>query len=131
MQIDADHLRDALNEDREFRIHARYWSAQFRVVTDTQTLLVKLIEGNVVAVDPGATPFDGWDFQLAGTNKQWAALLAPVPPPFFQDYYCAMLYHGFRIEGDMKMIMAYYPAVRRTREVLRQVVVVGSQSVAA
>jgi len=131
MQIDADHLRDALNGDREFRIHARYWNAQFRIVTDTQTLLVKLIEGNVVAIDPGATPFDGWDFQLAGTNKQWAALLAPVPPPFFQDYYCAMLYHGFRIEGDMKMIMAYYPAVRRTREVLRQVVVVGSQSVAA
>ena len=130
MEIGVDRLREALNGDREFRIHARYWNTQFRIVTDTQTLLVKLVDGSVAAVDPGATPFDGWDFQLAGTDEQWAALLAPVPPPFFQDYYCAMLYHGFRIEGNMKMIMAYYPAVRRTREVLRQVVVDG-QPVAA
>lgn len=130
MQIDANALQDALNSDREFRIHARYWNAQFRIVTDTQTLLVRLIDGIVATVDAGATPFDGWDFQLAGTDEQWAALLSPVPPPFFQDYYCAMLYHGFRIEGNMKMIMAYYPAVRRTREILRQVVLTG-QSVAA
>ncbi|MBJ8346954.1 hypothetical protein [Antrihabitans sp. YC2-6] len=130
MEIDAELLRNALNNDPEFRIHARYWNVQFRIVTDEQSLLVKLIEGNVVAVDPGVTPFDGWDFQLAGTDEQWAALLAPVPPPFFQDYYCAMLYHGFRIEGNMKMIMAYYPAIRRTREVLCQIAD-GVRSVAA
>jgi hypothetical protein len=130
MKIDADRLRNALNADPEFRIHARYWTVQFRIVTDEQNLLVKLIEGDVVTVDAGVTPFDGWDFQLAGTDAQWAALLAPVPPPFFQDYYCAMLYHGFRIEGNMKMIMAYYPAIRRTREVLAQVVA-GNRSVAA
>jgi len=98
-------------------------------VTDTQNLLVRLSDGVVVSVDPAATPFDTWDFQLAGTDAHWAALLAPVPPPFYQDYYAAMLYHGFRIEGNMKLIMAYYPAMRRTREVLAHVV--GRQEVAA
>jgi hypothetical protein len=122
MRINADRLREALNADPEFRLQARYWTTQFRIVTDTQNLLVKLFGGEVVTVDPGGTPFDTWDFQLAGTDEHWAGLLAPVPPPFFQDYYAAMLYHGFRIEGNMKMIMSYYPAVRRTREVLAQVV---------
>jgi len=122
MEINADQLKTALNDDPEFRIQARYWTTQFRIVTDTQGLLVKLIEGEVVDVDPGATPFDSWDFQLAGTDEQWAGLLAPIPAPFFQDYYVAMLYHGFRIEGDMKKIMAYYPAIRRTRDILSGVV---------
>ena len=129
MKINEDRLREALNTDPEFRLQARYWTTQFRIGTDSQNLLVKLADGVVVSVDPGATPFDTWDFQLAGTDEHWAALLAPVPPPFFQDYYAAMLYHGFRIEGNMKMIMAYYPAIRRTREVLAQVV--GQQEVAA
>ena len=55
MEIGADRLREALNGDREFRIHARYWNTQFRIVTDTQTLLVKLVDGSVATVDPGAT----------------------------------------------------------------------------
>jgi len=129
MEINVDRLRDALNADPEFRLQARYWNTQFRIVTDTQNLLVKLSDGEVVTVDAGATPFDTWDFQLAGTAEHWAGLLAPVPPPFYQDYYAAMLYHGFRIEGNMKMIMAYYPAIRRTRQVLTQVV--AQQEVAA
>ena len=122
MEINSEQLRDALNADPEFRIQARYWNTQFRISTDRQNLLVKLIEGEVVTVDPEATPFDTWDFQLAGTDEQWEALLQPVPAPFFQDYYVAMLYHGFRIEGDMKTIWAYYPAIGRTREILSQVV---------
>ncbi|MHA6782138.1 hypothetical protein ACVGOW_14290 [Pseudonocardia saturnea] len=129
MEIDADRLREALNADREFHLQARYWNTQFRILTGTQQLLVTLSDGEVTSVDPGATPFDTWDFQLAGTDEHWAALLAPIPPPFFQDYYAAMLYHGFRIEGNMKMIMSYYPAVRRTRQVLAEVV--ARQEVAA
>lgn len=129
MEINADRLRAALNADPEFRLQARYWNTQFRVVTESQNLLVRLRDGEVVTVDTGATPFDTWDFQLAGTDAHWAALLAPVPPPFYQDYYAAMLYHGFRIEGNMKLIMSYYPAIRRTRQVLAQVV--GAQEVAA
>ncbi|KXF52655.1 hypothetical protein AXA44_09590 [Rhodococcus sp. SC4] len=130
MEINANDLKDALNGDPEFRLHARYWTTQFRVGTDTQGLLVKLFEGEVVNIDPAATPFDTWEFQLAGSDEQWAELLAPVPAPFFQDYYVAMLYHGFKVEGDMRRIMAYYPAIRRTRNVLSQVVL-GRQAVAA
>lgn len=118
MKFDPDACREALNGDPEFRLQARYWTTQFRVVTDDQSMLVRVVDGQVAHVDPTATPFDTWDFQLAGTNEQWANLLAPIPPAFYQDYYAAMLYHGFRIEGDMRGIMAYYPAIRRTRELL-------------
>ncbi|MGW5239201.1 hypothetical protein ACWEOW_09750 [Monashia sp. NPDC004114] len=122
MKIPVDGLREALNGDPEFALQARYWTTQFRLTTDSQSLLVTLRDGVVTSVDSLATPFDTWDFQLAGTDEQWANLLAATPPPFYQDYYAAMLYHGFRIEGDMRQIMAYYPAIRRTREVLSALV---------
>ena len=32
MEINEDRLRDALNVDPEFRLQARYWNTQFRIV---------------------------------------------------------------------------------------------------
>ena len=32
-----------------------------------------------------------------------------------------MAHHGFRIEGDMEMIMAFYPAIRRLGDIFRTV----------
>lgn len=119
LDVDPGAIRQALNDDPEFRLQARYWSTKFRVVVDTRALLVRVIDGVVTDVDPGATPFDSWDFQLSGSVQQWAEMLAPIPAAFYQDYYAAMLYHGFAIEGDMQRIMAYYPAIRRSLDVFR------------
>lgn len=118
LDLDPAEMRQALNDDPEFRVQARYWNTTFRIAADGRSLLVRVIDG-VVGIDTGATPFDGWDFQLAGTTEHWAQMLAPVPAAFYQDYYAAMLYHGFAIEGDMQQIMAYYPAIRRSLEVFR------------
>lgn len=119
LDLDPAQLRQSLNDDPEFRLQARYWNTTFRIVVEGRALLVRIIDGVIVEVDTGATPFDAWNFQLAGTAEQWAQLLAPVPVAFYQDYYAAMLYHGFAIEGDMQQIMAYYPAIRRSLDVLR------------
>ncbi|MEU7816896.1 hypothetical protein [Pseudonocardia sp. NPDC049154] len=111
-----------LGRDPEFVLHARYLTAVFRVVIgETQSFRIVVRAGAVVEIDAVVTPFDSYDIQLAGTEEQWEALLAPVPPAFYQDFYCAMLHHGFRIEGDMETIMAYYPAIRRLAEILRGV----------
>ncbi|MGW0177194.1 hypothetical protein ACWDUM_25495 [Rhodococcus sp. NPDC003322] len=122
LNTDPSYLRRALNEDPEFRLQARYWSTTFRITEDDRSLLIHMTDGAVSLVDPGATPFDTWSFQLSGTAEHWAELLAPRPAAFYQDYYAAMLYHGFKIEGDMEQIMAHYPAIRRSLEVFRAVV---------
>ena len=119
LALDPIELRTALNDDPEFSLQARYWNSTVRIGADGRNWLVRIIDGIVTDVDTAATPFDAWDFQLSGTSEHWAQLLAPVPAAFFQDYYAAMLYHGFAIEGDMQQIMAYYPAIRRSLDVIR------------
>lgn len=111
-----------LGRDPEFGLHARYLTTAIRVVIgESQSFRIVIRDGVVVEIDAVVTPFDSYDIQLAGTEDQWAALLSPIPPAFYQDFYPAMLHHGFRIEGDMETIMAYYPALRRMAEVLRAV----------
>lgn len=119
LDLDPVELRKALNDDPEFSLQARYWNTTVRIVADGRAWLVHVIDGVVADIDTGATPFDAWDFQLSGTSEHWAQMLAPVPAAFYQDYYAAMLYHGFGIEGDMQQIMAYYPAIRRSLDVFR------------
>jgi hypothetical protein len=115
-------LERDLKRDPEFILHSRYLTAEIRVVLGAaQSFRIVVRAGEVVDVDPIVTPFDSYDIQLAGTEEQWEALLAPTPAPFYQDFYPAMLHHGFRIEGNMEMIMAYYAAIRRLAEIFRAV----------
>lgn len=120
--LDLTQLEQLLSSDLEFRLHSRYLTAVVRVVlAETQSFRIVIREGALVQLDPLVTPFDSYDINLAGTDEQWSALLAESPPPFYQDFYPAMLHHGFCIEGDMEMIMAYYAAIRRLGELLRVV----------
>jgi len=118
--LDLDALERALRSDPEFVLHTRYLTATIRVVIgELQSFRIVVRAGEIVEVDPVVTPFDSYDIQLAGTEEQWTALLAPIPAAFFQDFYPAMIHHGFRVEGDMETIMAYYPALRRLAEIFR------------
>jgi len=122
LPLDLSALERELRRDPEFALHSRYLTAQVRVsITELQSFRIVARAGQIVEIDPVVTPFDSYDIQLAGTEKQWNSLLAPIPPAFYQDFYPAMLHHGFRVEGNMETIMAYYPAIRRLGEVFRSV----------
>ncbi|MFG2730308.1 hypothetical protein [Streptomyces canus] len=120
--LDLSALTREMREDPEFALHSRHLTAEIRVVIgELQSFRLVMRAGELVETDPVVTPFDSYDIQLAGTEEQWSALLSPTPPPFYQDFYPAMVHHGFRIEGNMEMIMAYYPAVRRLAEIFRSI----------
>jgi hypothetical protein len=127
--VDLSALESVLRRDPEFALHSRYLTSTVRVaIGELQSFRIVVRAGEITEIDPVVTPFDSYDIQLAGTEEQWNLLLAPIPPAFYQDFYPAMLHHGFRIEGDMETIMAYYPALRRLAEVFRTV---ASSAVAA
>ena len=122
IQLDLDALEHELRRDPEFALHSRYLTTKIRVVIgESQSFQIVLRDGAIDKVDPVVTPFDAYDIQLAGTEEHWAFLLASMPPAFYQDFYPAMVHHGFRIEGDMETIMAYYPAIRRLGDLFRTV----------
>jgi hypothetical protein len=115
-------LQSELGRDPEFLLYARHLTTRIRVVIgESQSFMIAVRDGELLAIDPVVTPFDSYDIQLAGSDEVWGLLLQPEPPAFYHDFYPAMVHHGFRIEGDMEMIMAFYPAIRRLGDVLRTV----------
>lgn len=125
--LDLGTLRRALGRDPEFALHSRHLTAVVRVlIGEVQSFRIVVRDGEIVEIDPVVTPFDSYDIQLAGSEEHWEFLLAPTPPAFYQDFYPAMVHHGFRVEGDMEMIMAFYPAIRRLGDLFR--IVAGSEA---
>ena len=120
--LDLEALHRALREDPEFVLQARFLTTRIRVVIgETQSFMIVVTDGVVTEIDPVVTPFDRFDINLEGTEEAWQGLLSPAPAAFYQDFFPAMLHHGFRLEGDMTTIMAYYPAIRRLNDLLRTV----------
>ena len=120
--LDLAALERELRRDPELALHIRHLTAVIRVVIgEVQSFRIVVRDGDIVEIDPVVTPFDSYDIQLAGSEEHWAFLLIATPPAFYQDFYPAMVHHGFRIEGDMEMIMAFYPAIRRLGDLFRAV----------
>lgn len=122
LPLDLARLQTALENDPEFRLQSRALTTTFRfVIGEVQHFLLTFRDGELAEIDPAVTPLDPFDIQLLGSEEHWACLLAATPAPFYQDFFPAMLHHGFRIEGDMETVFAYYPAIRRMQDLLRQV----------
>lgn len=115
-------LQNELGRDPEFLLHARHLTTRIRVVIgERQSFMIAIRDGELLGIDPVVTPFDSYDIQLAGSDEVWDLLLRKEPPAFYHDFFPAMAHHGFRIEGDMEMIMAFYPAIRRLGDLFRTV----------
>lgn len=121
-RLDLQALERALRHDPEFVLNSHQLTATIRVIIGAaQSFQIVIRHGAIVDIDPVVTPFDSYDVQLSGTDEHWTSLLAVIPPAFYQDFYPAMVHHGFRIEGDMETIIAYYPAIRRLGDLFRTV----------
>ena len=111
---------DAINGDREFQMAARYWNGSFRwSMGPSEAYLFSVRDGRIAAVNREPTPFDAWDFEIAGSADGWREILAASPKPFYQDVASAMLRHGFTLGGDVESFFAYHAALRRMLAVLR------------
>ena len=58
--------------------------------------------------------------EISADAAEWEKLLAPTPQPFYQDVFGAALHHPVSLGGDFETLYAYYPAIRRVIELLRE-----------
>lgn len=117
--FDPRHLTALANTDGEFRLQARYWDAQLCLQdTDQGAPLNLTVREQQLTVDPTAASVA--DVTIKAPTAQWLKLLAQTPAPFHHDLWAARVHHGFRYEGDMQHIAAYYPAIRRLVELMRE-----------
>lgn len=114
-------LLGAVNADAEFRLAARFWNGSFRLsIGADEAYLFRVRDGEIVHVNRQPTPFDAWDFEIAGPRDGWAEIFARTPRPFYQDVASALFRHGFTLGGDVESFFAYHAALRRVIDVIRR-----------
>ena len=106
------------NADGEFRIAARFWRTRLRLDLGPESVRLTVEDGAIRAIEPCAG--DGaCDVSVSGDRKCWARLLEAAP--LWQDLFGAAGRGDFTIAAsEPEAFYAYYPAVRRLVDLLRQ-----------
>ena len=118
--LDWPRLGKRANDDGEFRLLARFWNASIRIELGGEHVRLALRDGVVAGIEPwgGRT---ACDLTITAPESAWRELLAPLPKPFYHDLTAAAVHHEFGLFGDVRHRCAYYPAVRRLVELMREV----------
>ncbi len=118
--IPWNNLKSNLEQDPEFRYTIRHWTASLRLSVGDAHHAIRFEDGAVAALEPceADTPSDVF---LAGPEEEWRELLREVPRPFYQDPFFASVHHGIEMNHDQLEYAAYYPALRRLVQVMREV----------
>jgi hypothetical protein len=116
---DLARLADRL-ADGELARAARFWDGALHLDVGGERCALRFAPGGLPRVEltPGAV--GPRDVCISASREEWRELLAPLPLPFYQDVYGAALHHAVSLGGDPETIYAYYPAVRRVIELLRE-----------
>lgn len=119
----ADRLAARAAADGEFRLAARYWNGSLSIDLDGPSLSFRLVDGAISVASAGHA--GAHDIGLAAPREVWDKILAPLPPPFFNDIMPARAF-DLRVSGDEETLWQYYPAVRRLIDLLRKEVTDGA-----
>ena len=101
--------------DGEFRMAARHWTGGLVLEIGADSLALRLSDGRVAGGEPAGE--DGV-MTLTATASLWARLLAPVPPPSYNDIGAAWG-QGLKRGGDPVLHAQYHAAAMRAVELLR------------
>ena len=124
--VDLERFKASVNEDPEFKIAGRFWDGTIKVGMGDQELILRVRDGKLQDVLEPTDPNDmlqqlyDWDIQVVGPEAEWRRFLQPEPQPFYHDLFAAVVRHDFAWGGDMEMWYAYYGALRRMFELMRE-----------
>ena len=116
--IDTARVVAAANADGEFALQARLWNATITIANGADVIALTVAQGRVANAVANAAAAQ---VRISGPPSGWDEMLRPIPKPFYHDLRAAAAHHGFAIEGDLMHTAAYYPAIRRLIELLREV----------
>lgn len=118
--VDTEKLKSALNNDREFKITAKFWDSTLKLNIGQDAILIRVRDGEVREVSSSPSMFDSVDLIFAAPESEWREFLQPAPKPFYNDIFAAGLHRGFSWTGDMEAMFRHYPAIRRMFDVMRE-----------
>lgn len=117
---DVAALAERFARDPELAIASRFWDGALHLGAERERVALRFAPGRPPRVEASAAPLGPRDVEVSAAPAEWAKLLAPVPPPFYQDVFGAASHHPVSLGGDFETLYAYYPAIRRVIELLRE-----------
>jgi len=120
MLLDFSKLVRQANADGEFALHARFWNAIIKLRIGAASYRLDFRDGKFTQCAPWLGTV-ACNLVIEAEDDEWERLLEPMPKPFYQDLYAATIHHGFSVAGDTLNYCAYYPALRRLVELMREV----------
>ena len=111
-------VMEQANADGEFAVAARFWRTRLRLDLGPESVLLTVQDGAIHSIEPCAR--DGaCDASVSADCESWTRLLEAAP--LWQDLFGAAGRGDFAIAAsDLEAFYAYYPAVRRLVDLLRQ-----------
>ena len=117
-------LKEALNNDPEFQLVARFWNAGLRLGIGDAAYWISINGGRVAEVKswdevvPATTSWNigqwGAPFiSISAPAEDWRKACDPVPKPYYHELHAAWRHHDFEVGGDMENFYQYSPAIRR------------------
>lgn len=113
-------LSERFAADRELALAARFWDGVLHFAVGPARVALRFEPGRAPRIESNAAAVGARDVEVSAEPDEWEKLLAPVPPPFYQDVFGAALHHPVSLGGDFETLYAYYPAIRRAIELLRE-----------
>src|SRR5258705_9572684 len=117
---DVAALRMRFERDPELGHAVRFWTGALYFQAGSARSALRFENGRLAEAGPSAALAGPRDVEISAAPGEWAKLLAPLPAPFYQDVFGASLHHPASLGGDVEALYAYYPAIRRVLEILRE-----------
>ena len=103
--------------DSEFKREMRYFDGSIRLgVGDDESHVLTFRDG-VMTAGTGTAGTNAGIF-VEGSEAQWAAMLEPLPRPFFQSLQSSAVRHGVKLSAT-DVTFAYLPGLNRMMQLLR------------
>ena len=106
-------VKETVNNDKEFKITARFWSCHIRFRVGSEFYFMDIKEGVVKEFYRGESGFDPYNIEIGGASEDWKEMMNQPAKPFYHDWFAASFHHDFYLGGDLESAYAYYYALRR------------------
>jgi len=114
------YVQERINSDPEFRIAAKFMSQDILIGAGDLQCIFKARDGLITEIALNPSPIDKWNFFIKAPEKSWELFLKLLPPPFYQGFFTATMREDFQFGGDVEALFAYYWAVQRLLNIMRE-----------
>lgn len=116
----AETFRQRVNADPEFALKACDMALDLAVAVGPERRLLVFRDGALIAVRRYMKLSEPIDITISAGADFWSKLLAPVPPPRYQNLYAGVRFATCEVSGNAELFNAYYAALTRLVEMMRE-----------